>query len=117
MCVSSVGFITRASALALPSPTFNDKAFVNGQCVYNPFFQVFRGDRVAVVKAPLPSRKRWAAFTSVIDIPPIAGWEVDGLTRSTTIWAEPSLQELSGFTFRKPLPFLTFRMYNWKYKH
>lgn len=85
MCVSSVGFVAKASSLAAPSTSFGDKAFVNGQHVYNPFFQVFKGDRVAVAKPSLPSNKRWMAITDVIDIPPIAGWEVDGLTRSTTI--------------------------------
>jgi hypothetical protein len=58
MCVSSVGFVVRASSLASPSASFGDKAFVNGQHVYNPFFQVFRGDRVAVAKSSLPSNKR-----------------------------------------------------------
>jgi hypothetical protein len=85
MCVSSVGFVVKASSLTAPSASFGDKAFVNGQHVYNPFFQVFRGDRVAVAKQSMPSTKRWVAFTNVVDIPPIAGWEVDGLARSTTI--------------------------------
>jgi hypothetical protein len=85
MCASSVGFVTKASSLTTPSTSFGDKAFVNGQHAYNPFLQVFKGDRVAVVKLPLPSNKRWKAFTDVIDIPPMVGWEVDGLTRSTTI--------------------------------
>lgn len=73
MCVSSVGFVVRASSLALPGTSFGDKAFVNGRYTYNPFFQVFKGDRVAVVRPPLPSNKRWKTFTDVIGVPPMAG--------------------------------------------
>lgn len=112
MCLSSVGFIVRASALVPASSALGDKVFVNGRYTVNPFFQVFKGDRVCVVRPPLPSKGRWSIFTSVIEMPPLKGWEVDGLSKTTTVWAEPTLGELRGFVFRKPLPFLSFRMYN-----
>lgn len=117
MCLSSIGLVVRASALLPPSASLGDKVFVNGRYVVNPFFQVFKGDRVSLVAPSLPSAARWRAFTDVIEMPPLVGWEVDGLSRSTTVWAEPSARELQTFAFRKPLPFLTFRMYNWKYRH
>lgn len=72
MCVSSVGFVVRASSLTL-SGSFGDKAFVNGQHVCNPFFQVFMGDRITVAGEPLPSNNRRKALTGVIDMPPVAG--------------------------------------------
>ena len=112
MCLSSVGFIVRASGLVPASAALGDKVFVNGRYTVNPFFQVFKGDRICVVRPPLPSKRRWSIFTSVIEMPPLRGWEVDGLSKTTTVWAEPTLEELRGFVFRKPLPFLSFRMYN-----
>jgi len=40
------------------------------------------------------------------------GCEVDGLTRSFTLWGAITPAELAQLSFLRPLPFLTFRMYN-----
>ncbi len=58
MCLSSIGLVVRASALLPPSASLGDKVFVNGRYVVNPFFQVFKGDRVSLVAPSLPSAKR-----------------------------------------------------------
>jgi len=117
MCTSSIGFIVKASFF-LPTPAmWGERAFVNGVYVSNPFFQTYKGDRVTIAGPSIPSRSRKQALTSIIRVPPFRGWEVDGLTRSVSLWAEPLAKELENFTLRKPVPFLTFRMYNWKYRH
>lgn len=112
MCSSSIGFIVRASFLVTPQTLLGEKAFVNGVYVANPFFQVYKGDRVSLLTPSTPSNSRKQAFTAFLRVPPFGSWEVDGLSKAVSIWAEPSVRELQKFTFKRPVPFLTFRMYN-----
>ena len=58
MCTLSIGFVVKASFLVRPQPPLGDKAFVNGVMVRNPFFQVYKGDRVALLTPSTPSNHR-----------------------------------------------------------
>lgn len=52
MCISSIGFVVRATSIVI-SRSFGGKAFVNGIFICNPFYQLYKGDRVAVLPSPL----------------------------------------------------------------
>lgn len=73
MCVSSIGFIVRASFVFAPSDLLGDKAFVNGFCTNNPFFQVYKGDRVALLTPSMPTNHRWKIFTATFKAYPFRG--------------------------------------------
>ena len=117
MCINSVGALVRAAGLAGSSQTLGEQAFVNGKRVVNPLFQLYKGDRVSLIKGPVEKFARWQRSAEVLITPPLRGWEVDGLTKAVSIFYEASLSELTALHLTKPLPFLTFRMYNWKYRH
>ena len=117
MCINSVGSLVRVTGLVGAPQTLGEQAFVNGQRVCNPLFQLYKGDRVVLIKAPVVKFVRWQRNSEVLVTPPLRGWEVDGLARAVSVFHEATLCELAALHLTKPLPFLTFRMYNWKYRH
>lgn len=105
---------------------------LNGTAVYNPFIQLYRGDVIIATKTPiqtLPITKKmrwsltrkwqlwgldniWNKFQYTA-----TPWylEVDELTKSITLLNEPF--KFSDFdpAILEITPFLTYRLYNWKY--
>jgi hypothetical protein len=110
---------------------------LNGSLVVNPFVQLFIGDVLQVFfssgVAPSPSglsgqvgsgRQRYRSFfraqfftfrspAARLDVP--AFLEVDELSLTSAFIFNPSLRALLPFTQVGPAPYLTFRLYNWKY--
>ena len=118
MCTYGLGALLKESGLARGpgAPRLGLGAWVNGRLARNPFFQLYRGDRVALGPTPSTHPRRDLDFLAPLQTAPMAAWEVDGLTRAVTIVAEPVAGQHRP-TSALPLPFLTFRMYNWKYRH
>lgn len=110
MCALSVGAVIRESGLTPLSPC---SGFVNGVRAPTPFFQVYEGDRIHVVKEPRPRGSPWRSKLEGGAAPLEIG-EVDGLTRTVTVWGELPLATKGSVAV---FPFLTFRMYNWKYRY
>ena len=93
------------------SPRLGRGAWVNGRLTRNPFFQLYKGDRVMIGPGESYDPRRSLDWLAPLATAPLPSWEVDGLTQSVTVIAEPALggrRPLLG----RPLPFLTFRMYN-----
>lgn len=112
MCLCSAGALAKASGLVTGSSGFADLLFLNGVKVTNPLLQVYKGDRLTVTKGAIHTDTRLQRLAQVAPVLPMADIEVDGLTRSVTLLGGPSTKELKYLIFAKPLPFLTFRMYN-----
>lgn len=113
MCMGGLGALIKESGLGSAAGLALG-AWVNGRLVRNPFFQVYMGDRI-IPGVKGGGRGRTMLWANQLRTAPLGAWEVDGLTRTITIVAEPSVR-LRPQTAR-PIPFLTFRMYNWKYRH
>ena len=73
MCTASIGFVVKASFLVGTQLLVGDKAFVNGIAVRNPFFQVYKGDRVSLLTPTMPSNHRWKALTASVKVAPLKG--------------------------------------------
>lgn len=105
---------------------------LNGKTLVNPFIQVFLGDCVQMIKStvffnklcsPLSFKKYnlyfkkqnifKASFFLKLDSPTFL--EIDELTLTSVLILEPKLNQLLFFSEIGPLPFLSFRLYNWKY--
>ena len=117
MCLCSVGGIARASGLAPQMTGLGDLVFLNGKKVTNPFVQAYKGDRVTVTKGVVCTTSRAHGLLKTFSLTPLYGLEADGLSRCATLLSYPSLKELRAVSFSRPFPFLTMRMYNWKYRH
>lgn len=116
MCLCGLGALVRESGLGAPSCALRQGAWVNGRLARNPFFQLYKGDRVALGPTESPFPRRDLAWIAPLATAPSPAWEVDGLTRAVTVVYEPTPASRRPLLSR-PLPFLTFRMYNWKYRH
>lgn len=117
MCLLSAGALIRGSGL-LPTTEFHPGGiFVNGRRAPTPLLQVYKGDRVSVPPMPTGGRHRLPRWVGAVAPRPLEGWEVDALARVVTLWGEPAPTLAALAQPRSPLPFLTFRMYNWKYRH
>lgn len=105
---------------------------LNGHLITNPFIQLFSGDilqfLISGATAPLwalkLSRKKFNAFLRdqftwdkislfSSDIPPFL--EVDELSLTSVILDNPDLEGLLPYVQTGPAPYLTFKLYNWKY--
>ena len=115
MCLCGVGSLVKEAGLS-PAGGLGRGAWVNGRLTRNPFFQLYLGDRVALGQTGGAHPRRDLEWLAPLATAPSPAWEVDGLTRAVTIVAEPTPAGRRPLLSR-PLPFLTFRMYNWKYRH
>ena len=115
MCLCGLGSLVKEAGLST-APGLGRGAWVNGRLARNPFFQLYRGDRVSLGQAQGDHPRRDLEWLAPLATAPSPAWEVDGLTRAVTIVAEPTPAGRRPLLSR-PLPFLTFRMYNWKYRH
>ena len=105
---------------------------LNGVLLVNPFTQVFVGDIVQAFNFYLPPHFLGSSFSRIYfsgylkrqflrgfelrrtnDVPGYL--EVDELVLSAVILYEPTLIPLLSTALTGPAPFLTFRLYNWKY--
>lgn len=109
MCLGGLGVLLRESGL-LPQGGLARGGWVNGRLVRNPFFQLYRGDRVVAGPTEGLHPRRDLTWLAPLRTAPAGTWEVDGLTRAVTVIADPGRgsRPLVG----RPTPFLTFRMYN-----
>jgi hypothetical protein len=110
MCMGGLGALIKESGLS-PAGVLARGGWVNGRLVRNPFFQLYRGDRVALAPTEGTHPRRDLGWLASLQTAPLGVWEVDGLTRAVTIIADPAPGVRRPLTGR-PLPFLTFRMYN-----
>jgi len=117
MCLFSVGGLAATSGLLILESGLADLVFLNGVRVANPLLQVYKGDRIMATKDAIGRGTRLYGLTQTLTLLPVAGIEVDGLARSLTLITDPSGYERGQAALARPLPFLTFRMYNWKYRH
>ena len=115
MCLCGLGSLVKEAGLSSDSG-LGRGAWVNGRLARNPFFQLYRGDRVALGPTGGAHPRRDLEWLAPLATAPSPAWEVDGLTRAVTVVAEPTPAGRRPLLSR-PLPFLTFRMYNWKYRH
>ena len=116
MCLGGLGALLKESGLGQPGG-LGQGAWVNGRLSRNPFFQLYKGDRVSLGLAAGTHPRRDLLWAAPLATAPSPAWEVDGLTRAVTIVAELGLGTGGRPQTSLPLPFLTFRMYNWKYRH
>lgn len=70
-----------------------------------------------MTRPPVLSGRRDLELLQYFQTSPLQAWEVDGLTRSLSLYEDPSRAPLPARSCLRPFPFLTFRMYNWKYRH
>ena len=117
LCLGGVGAILRGCGLLGQQPLFAEWAFINGRRIVIPFYQLYKGDRVSVTRPPAPRGRRDLELLQYFQTSPLQAWEVDGLTRSLSLYEDPSRAPLPAQSRLRPFPFLTFRMYNWKYRH
>jgi hypothetical protein len=105
---------------------------LNGAFLVNPFSQVFVGDVLQVFSSCPSSHPSYLSLRqtslsaffrghflrgfglrNTADVPGFL--EVDELTFSAVILVEPTISSLLCFALTGPAPFLSFRLYNWKY--
>lgn len=110
MCLGGLGALIKESGLS-GAGVLARGGWVNGRLVRNPFFQLYKGDRVALAPTEGGHPRRDLGWLAFLATAPLGAWEVDGLTRAVTVIADPAPGGRRPVLGR-PTPFLTFRMYN-----
>ena len=102
----SLGHVGRSSLLGGSAPGV---WLLNGQLCGNPYAQLYAGDFLTLIRCARRSRAAAPARDTAVYL------EVDELTRTCLVVCEPTRGQQLTYGGPEHPPFLSHRLYNWKY--